>query len=171
MHQRYKVRKQVTAASRAPNATAVAEIAPVSPMITILLRRYTIDVNQAMDVKRPLDVASLEGYRALWRNLRSGLVRDCLYRGVFFSIWQFLHDGMLSRTRAQCVILPKYTAKESKFLKWNKPEKRLERWTGIHPTDRNLLFRGIGIWMARSSVASTAFVGSYYVAVDLLVPK
>ncbi|XP_010435005.1 PREDICTED: uncharacterized protein LOC104718884 [Camelina sativa] len=248
-----KVRKQVTAASRGPNAAAVAETAPVSPMITKLLRRYTLDVKSltqtvsllsvlnhkhpnmtaalqeypwmmtgtgnppsAMDVKRPLDVASLEGYRALWRNLRSGLVRDCLYGGVFFSTWQFLHEAMVgwkavgmnplpsseeeigplspvaisiaagisgaiaaaashsfdtARTRAQCVILPKYTAKERKFLKWNKPGKRLERWTGIHPTDRNLLFRGIGIRMARSSVASTVIVGSYYLAVDLLVPK
>ncbi|CAE6195391.1 unnamed protein product [Arabidopsis arenosa] len=248
-----KVRKQVTAASRAPNASAVAETAPVSPMLTKLLRRYTLDVKSltqtvsllsvlnhkhpnmtaalqeypwmmtgtgnppsAMDVKRPLDVASLEGYRALWRNLRSGLVRDCIYGGVFFSTWQFLHEAMVgwkavgmnplpsseeeigplspvaisiaagfsgaiaaaashsfdtARTRAQCVILPKYTAKERKFLRWNKPGKRLERWTGIHPTDRNLLFRGIGIRMARSSVASTVIVGSYYLAVDLLVPK
>ncbi|KAG7547531.1 Mitochondrial substrate/solute carrier [Arabidopsis suecica] len=248
-----KVRKQVTAASRAPNATAVAETAPVSPMLTKLLRRYTLDVKSltqtvsllsvlnhkhpnmtaalqeypwmmtgtgnppsAMDVKSPLDVASLEGYRALWRNLRSGLVRDCIYGGVFFSTWQFLHEAMVgwkavgmnplpsseeeigplspvaislaagisgaiaaaashsfdtARTRAQCVILPKYTAKERKFLRWNKPGKRLERWTGIHPTDRNLLFRGIGIRMARSSVASTVIVGSYYLAVDLLVPK
>ncbi|ESQ56060.1 hypothetical protein EUTSA_v10025456mg [Eutrema salsugineum] len=249
-----KVRKQVTAASRSPNAaaaTSVAETAPVSPMITKLLRRYTLDVKSltqtvsllsvlnhkhpnmtaalqeypwmmtgtgnppsAMDVKRPLDVASLEGWRALWRNLRSGLVRDCLYGGVFFSTWQFLHEAMISwkaagmnplpsseeevgplspvavsfaaglsgavaaaashsfdtaRTRAQCVILPKYTAKERKFLRWNKPGKRLERWTGIHPTDRNLLFRGIGMRMARSSVASTVIVGSYYLAVDLLV--
>ncbi|KAL9286882.1 putative mitochondrial carrier domain protein [Arabidopsis thaliana] len=248
-----KVRKQVTAASRAPNASAVAETAPVSPMITKLLRRYTLDVKSltqtvsllsvlnhkhpnmtaalqeypwmmtgtgnppsAMDVKRPLDVASLEGYRALWRNLRSGLIRDCIYGGVFFSTWQFLHEAMVgwkavgmnplpsseeevgplspvaislaagisgavaaaashsfdtARIRAQCVILPKYTAKERKFLKWNKPGKRLERWTGIHPTDRNLLFRGIGMRMARSSVASTVIVGSYYLAVDLLVPK
>ncbi|VVB01101.1 unnamed protein product [Arabis nemorensis] len=248
-----KVRKQVTAASRAPNVASVAETAAVSPMITKLLRRYTLDVKSltqtvsllsvlnhkhpnmtaalqeypwmmtgtgnpptAMDVKRPLDVASLEGWRALWRNLRSGLVRDCLYGGVFFSTWQFLHEAMLgwkavgmnplpsteeevgplspiaisiaagfsgaiaaaashsfdtARTRAQCVILPKYTAKERKFLRWNRPGKRLERWTGIHPTDRKLLFRGIGIRMARSSVASTVIVGSYYLAVNLLVSK
>ncbi|KFK22902.1 hypothetical protein AALP_AAs72951U000200 [Arabis alpina] len=248
-----KVRKQVTAASRAPNVASVAETAAVSPMITKLLRRYTLDVKSltqtvnllsvlnhkhpnmtaalqeypwmmtgtgnppsAMDVKRPLDVASLEGWRALWKNLRSGLIRDCLYGGVFFSTWQFLHEAMIgwkaagmnplpssedevgplspiavslaagfsgaiaaaashsfdtARTRAQCVILPKYTAKERKFLRWNKPGKRLERWTGIHPKDRNLLFRGIGIRMARSSVASTVIVGSYYLAVDLLVPK
>ncbi|KAF2587644.1 hypothetical protein F2Q70_00035485 [Brassica cretica] len=254
-----KVRQQVTAASRAPNAATAAETAPViSPMINKLLRRYALDMKSltqtsltqtvnllsvlnhkhpnmtaalqeypwmmtgtgnppsAMDVKRPMDVASLEGVRALWRNLRSGLIRDCLYGGVFFGTWQFLREAMIgwkavgmnplpsseeevgplspvavsiaagfsgaiaaaashsfdtARTRAQCVILPKYTAKERKFLKWNKPGKRLERWTGIHPTDRNLLFRGIGIRMARSSVASTIIVGSYYLAVDLLVPK
>ncbi|KAF8080008.1 hypothetical protein N665_0982s0010 [Sinapis alba] len=206
-----KVRQQVTAASRAPNAAAAAETAPVvSPVITKLLRRCTLDVKSltqtvtplqeypwmmtgtgnppsAMDVKRPLDVASLEGWRALWRNLRSGLVRDCLYGEVFFGTWQFLHEAMIgwkavginplpsseedvgplspatisiaagfsgaiaaaashsfdtARTRAQCVILPK------------------KRIVG-----------GIGIRMARSSVASTIIVGSYYLAVDLLVPK
>lgn len=140
-----KVRKQVTAASRAPNATAVAETAPVSPMITKLLRRYTLDVKSltqtvsllsvlnhkhpnmtaalqeypwmmtgtgnppsAMDVKRPLDVASLEGWRALWRNLRSGLVRDCIYGGVFFSTWQFLHEAMVSWKAAGMNPPPRY---------------------------------------------------------------
>ena len=128
-----KVRQQVTAASRAPNAAAAAETAPViSPMINKLLRRYALDMKSltqtvnllsvlnhkhpnmtaalqeypwmmtgtgnppsAMDVKRPLDVASLEGVRALWRNLRSGLIRDCLYGGVFFGTWQFLHEAMI----------------------------------------------------------------------------
>ncbi|CAB78543.1 hypothetical protein [Arabidopsis thaliana] len=140
-----KVRKQVTAASRAPNASAVAETAPVSPMITKLLRRYTLDVKSltqtvsllsvlnhkhpnmtaalqeypwmmtgtgnppsAMDVKRPLDVASLEGYRALWRNLRSGLIRDCIYGGVFFSTWQFLHEAMVGWKAVGMNPLPRY---------------------------------------------------------------
>ncbi|CAF2057398.1 hypothetical protein HID58_070766 [Brassica napus] len=189
-------------------------------MITKLLRRYNLDMNSltqtvsllsntqpwqphcksttgtgnppsAMDVKRPLDVASLEGVRALWRNLLSGLIRDCLYGGVFFGTCSEEEVGPLSpvaisiaagfsgaiaaaashsfdtaRTRAQCVILPKYMTKERKFLKWNKQGKRLERWTGIHHTDR-----GIGTRMARICVASTVMVGCYYLAVDLLVPK
>ncbi|CAN7104642.1 unnamed protein product [Brassica rapa subsp. narinosa] len=80
------------------------------------------------------------------------------------------HSVDTARTRAQCVILPKLK-KNMKFLKWNKPGKRLERWTGIHPTNRTLLFRGIGTRMTRSSVASTVIVGCYYLAVDLLVPK
>ncbi|KAF3602772.1 hypothetical protein F2Q69_00034655 [Brassica cretica] len=140
----------------------------------------------AMDVKRPLDVASLEGVRALWRNLRSGLIRDCLYGGVFFGTWQFLPEAMIgwkavgtnplpsseeevgplspvaisiaagfsgaiaaaashsfdtARTRAQCVILPKFG------------------------------FCWIGTRMARICVASTVIVGCYYLAVDLFVPK
>lgn len=46
-------------------------------------------------VRRPLDVISLEGWGALWRGLRSGVVRDTIFGGVFFSIWQFLHRAML----------------------------------------------------------------------------
>ena len=46
-------------------------------------------------VRRPSDVISLEGWGALWRGLRSGVVRDSIFGGVFFSIWQFLHQAML----------------------------------------------------------------------------
>ncbi|XP_016493097.1 mitochondrial arginine transporter BAC2 isoform X2 [Nicotiana tabacum] len=47
------------------------------------------------DVKRPLDIISLEGWGALWRGMRSGLARDCVFGGIFFSAWQFLHQAML----------------------------------------------------------------------------
>lgn len=47
------------------------------------------------DVKRPLDIISLEGWGALWRGMRSGLARDCVFGGIFFSTWQFLHQAML----------------------------------------------------------------------------
>nr|GEY97007.1 solute carrier family 25 member 41 [Tanacetum cinerariifolium] len=46
-------------------------------------------------VRNPIDVISLEGWGALWRGLRPGLVRDTIFGGVFFSSWQFLHRGML----------------------------------------------------------------------------
>lgn len=46
-------------------------------------------------VRRPIDVVSLEGWGAMWRGIRSGLVRDCVFGGVFFSSWQFLHRTML----------------------------------------------------------------------------
>lgn len=46
-------------------------------------------------VRRPSDIVSLEGWGALWRGLRSGVVRDSVFGGIFFSSWQFLHRAML----------------------------------------------------------------------------
>ncbi|CAI9787037.1 unnamed protein product [Fraxinus pennsylvanica] len=168
------------------------------------------------NVRRPSDVISLEGWGALWRGLRPGLVRDSIFGGVFFSSWQFLHRAMLewkavgmdpiprfdeeigplspvavslaaglsgsiaaaashsfdtAKSRSQCIVLPKFVLKERKFLKWNRPGKRFERLTGIHPADRNLLMNGIWLRMARSGLASFAVVGTYYWAVDHLVAQ
>ncbi|KAF3516415.1 hypothetical protein DY000_02060706 [Brassica cretica] len=173
----------------ATHAVAASASVSLGTALAYTLETITTIINSgnppsAMDVKRPLDVASLEGVRALWRNLRSGLIRDCLYGGVFFGTWQFLHEAMIgwkavgtnplpsfeeevgplspvaisiaagfsgaiaashsfdtARTRAQCVILPKFG------------------------------FCWIGTRMARICVASTVIVGCYYLAVDLLVPK
>ncbi|KAK9168077.1 hypothetical protein Syun_000217 [Stephania yunnanensis] len=47
------------------------------------------------DVKRPLDIVSLEGWQALWRGLRAGIARDCIFGGIFFSSWQSIHIAML----------------------------------------------------------------------------
>ncbi|KAH0852635.1 hypothetical protein HID58_093800 [Brassica napus] len=124
----------------------------------------------AMDFKRPLDVASLEGVRASEEEVGPlSPVAISIAAGFSGAIAAAAsHSFDTARTRAQCVILPKkYENSFSlvsvdftrKFLKWNKPGKRLERWTGILPTDRTLLFRGIGTRMARSSVASTVIVG------------
>lgn len=170
----------------------------------------------ATDVRQPLDVIRLEGWGALWRGLRAGLVRDSVFGGIFFGSWQFLHLAMLnwkavgmdplpttideigplsplavsmaagfsgavaaaashgfdtSRTRSQCVVLPKYVAMERRFLKWRQPGNWFERSTGIHPTDRNVLFRGISARMARSGLASFIIVGSYFLAAEHLVGK
>ncbi|PWA78658.1 substrate carrier protein [Artemisia annua] len=167
-------------------------------------------------VRKPVDVVSLEGWGALWRGLRPGLVRDTIFGGVFFSSWQFMHRAMLdwkavgmdpipssdedvgplhplavslaagisgsvagaashsfdtAKCRSQCLVLPKYITMERKFLRWTLPGKRFERYTGIHPRDRNILFRGIWLRMARSGVASFIFVGSYFFAIDHLVSK
>lgn len=46
-------------------------------------------------VRRPSDVVSLEGWGALWRGVRSGITRDSIFGGIFFSMWQFLHETML----------------------------------------------------------------------------
>nr|XP_018634603.1 mitochondrial arginine transporter BAC2 isoform X2 [Nicotiana tomentosiformis] len=168
------------------------------------------------DVKRPLDIISLEGWGALWRGMRSGLARDCVFGGIFFSTWQFLHQAMLewkavgmnppprsdeeigplsplavslaagfsgsvaaaashgfdtAKSRSQCIVLPKFVSVERRFLKWQLPGKRFERWTGIHPADRNILFRGLGLRMARSGLASFVVVGGYLFAIDKLLPK
>ncbi|WCJ28529.1 Mitochondrial substrate carrier family protein [Euphorbia peplus] len=168
------------------------------------------------DVQKPSKIISLEGWGALWRGLRPGLVRDSIYGGFFFSSWQFLHRAMLdwkavgmnpipssdeeigplsplavslaagfsggvaaaashcfdtAKSRSQCTVLPRYISLERKLLKWRRPGKRFERATGIHPADRSLLFRGIGLRMARSGLASFMIVGGYYLAVDNLVPE
>ncbi|XP_021735864.1 uncharacterized protein LOC110702463 [Chenopodium quinoa] len=168
------------------------------------------------DVRRPQDIVRLEGWRSLWRGLRTGIARDSIFGGVFFGSWQFLHLAMLdwkavgmdpppetndeigplsplvvslsagfsgsmaaaashgfdtSRTRSQCIVLPKYLAKERKYLKWSRPGNWFERFSGMHPSDRNLLFRGISTRMARSGLASFFLVGTYYMAVDYLIAK
>ena len=64
-----------------------------------------------------------------------------------------------------------YVSMERKLLKWPRPGKRCERFTGIHPADRNILFRGVWLRMARSGIASFVVVGSYYWAVGHLLPK
>lgn len=58
---------------------------------------------------------------------------------------------------------------ERKYLKWKAPGMWIERKTGISPADWNVLFRGIGLRMARSGIASFVLVGSYYLAVDYIV--
>ncbi|GMN42007.1 hypothetical protein TIFTF001_011211 [Ficus carica] len=168
------------------------------------------------NVRRPSEIISLEGWRALWRGLRPGLVRDSVYGGVFFSTWQFLHNAMLdwkavgmdpipsvnedvdplsplavslaagfsgsvaavsshcfdtAKCRSLCTVLPKFVSLERKLLKWKRPGSRFERFTGIHPADRNVLFNGIWLRMARCGVASFFMVGYYFLAVDQLVSR
>lgn len=164
-------------------------------------------------VKRPSNIISLEGWSTLWRGLRSGIVRDSVFGGIFFSTWQFLHEAMLdwkavgmnppprsnedisplspltvsltagfsaslaaaashgfdtTRSRSLCTVLPKYISMERKLLKWKPQGNKFERYTGIHPSDRNVLFRGIGWRMARSGLASFLIVGSYFFVADHL---
>ncbi|KAL6652342.1 hypothetical protein ACP70R_011267 [Stipagrostis hirtigluma subsp. patula] len=165
------------------------------------------------DVQLPSRVISLEGWGALWRGLRPGIARDCVFGGMFFSTWQFIHTAMLTwkavnmnpeprqleeagplhpfassvaagfsgvvaaaashtfdtaKSRSECTVVPKYIAMERKFLKWEAPGMWIERKTGISPADRNVLFRGIGLRMARSGIASFVLVWSYYLVVDYI---
>ncbi|PKA47685.1 putative envelope ADP,ATP carrier protein, chloroplastic [Apostasia shenzhenica] len=168
----------------------------------------------ASSVRGPLDINSLEGSSALWRGLRAGITRDSVYGGIFFSLWQFIHIGMLNwkaldinpppssinevgpvspmasslaagfsgavaaavshsfdtaKTRSQCAVVPKYISMERKFLRWQTPGIWLERVTGTNPADRGILFRGIGLRMACSGLASFALVSSYLFAVQHLL--
>ncbi|KAM7274074.1 hypothetical protein ACFE04_028738 [Oxalis oulophora] len=81
------------------------------------------------------------------------------------------HGFDTAKSRSQCIVLPKYTAMERRLLKWRRPGNRFERYTGMHPRDRNLLLRGMGFRMARSGFASFMIVGTYFLTVDCLVPK
>ncbi|KAG8364115.1 hypothetical protein BUALT_Bualt19G0093200 [Buddleja alternifolia] len=60
------------------------------------------------NVRMPPDIISLEGWTALWRGLRSGLVRDSIFGGVFFSSWQFLHQAMLNWKAVGMDPMPRY---------------------------------------------------------------
>ncbi|CAK9160465.1 unnamed protein product [Ilex paraguariensis] len=64
-----------------------------------------------------------------------------------------------------------YMSMERRLLKWRRPGKRFERLTGIHPADRNILFRGIWHRMACSGFSSFVLVGSYFLAIDHLVSR
>ncbi|PHT31536.1 hypothetical protein CQW23_27873 [Capsicum baccatum] len=57
------------------------------------------------------------------------------------------------------------------FPKWQLPGKRFESWTGIHPADRNILFRGLGLLMGRSGIASIVVVGGYVFAIDKVLSE
>ncbi|XP_073154489.1 mitochondrial arginine transporter BAC2 [Henckelia pumila] len=128
-----KLRAQVASASRILHASSVAERSSVSPLISSLLPRYSMNM-MAMsnsvgilstlttkhenllkalreypwmmtgsgrppvvsNVRKPSDIIALEGWRGLWRGIRSGVVRDSIFGGIFFSSWQFLHNAMIN---------------------------------------------------------------------------
>lgn len=78
------------------------------------------------------------------------------------------HTFDTAKSRSQCIVTPKYITMERKLLKWNALGIWIERVTGMSPTDRNILFRGIWLRMATSGIASFAIVGSYLLVADHL---
>jgi hypothetical protein len=48
------------------------------------------------DIPLPSRVISLEGWCALWKGLRPTIARDCVFGGMFFSTWQFIHTAILT---------------------------------------------------------------------------
>ncbi|KZV48054.1 hypothetical protein F511_31029 [Dorcoceras hygrometricum] len=128
-----KLRAQVASASRILHSPLIAEKSSISPLISSLLPRYSMNMmamNNSIgmlstlttkhenllsalkeypwmmtgsgrapavsNVKKPTDIIALEGWRGLWRGLRSGVVRDSIFGGIFFSSWQFLHNAMIN---------------------------------------------------------------------------
>ncbi|GAB4856885.1 hypothetical protein Ancab_014803 [Ancistrocladus abbreviatus] len=81
------------------------------------------------------------------------------------------HGFDTAKSRSQCIVMPKFLSMERRLLKWKRPGNWFERVTGIHPSDRNILLRGIWLRMARSGIASFMIVGSYFLAVDYLVAR
>ncbi|KAL6531672.1 hypothetical protein OROMI_028035 [Orobanche minor] len=140
-----KLRAQVASASRVVNSPSIAEKNVVSPLVSRLLPRYSLDLTAMSNsvgllstltsrhanmidalkgypwmmtgsvrppavssVRMPSDILSLEGLPALWRGLRSGLVRDSIFGGIFFSSWQFLHQAMLHWKAVGMDPIPRY---------------------------------------------------------------
>lgn len=77
-----------------------------------------------------------------------------------------LHPFKRTKTSLWPPYFVQYIAMERKLLRWKAPGNWIERVTGTSPADRNILFRGIWLRMARSGLASFAVVGSYLFAVD-----
>ncbi|XP_068669199.1 mitochondrial tricarboxylate transporter 1 [Aristolochia californica] len=166
------------------------------------------------EIKGPSNIISLEGWQTLWRGIRSGIARDSIFGGVFFSTWHFIHIAMLdwkavdmdppprtkedigptsplasslaagfsgvvaaaashcfdtAKTRSQAIVVPKYISMERRLLRWKPLGLWIERFTGLSPADRKILFRGLWLRMARSGLASFSVVGCYYFAVDHLI--
>lgn len=62
----------------------------------------------ASDVQTLANVISLEGWSVLRRGLRSGIIRDSVFGGIFFSTWQFFHIAMLDWKASSIDPPPRY---------------------------------------------------------------
>lgn len=100
---------------------------------------------------------------ALW-TLLSVLV------GTTENLWEIIEQVILTFCYWALMFF-QFVSLERKLLKWKRPGSRFERFTGIHPADRNVLFNGIWLRMARCGVASFFMVGYYFLAVDQLVSR
>ncbi|KAJ4963987.1 hypothetical protein NE237_023926 [Protea cynaroides] len=76
-----------------------------------------------------------------------------------------------AKSRSQCTVLPKYVSMERRLLRWKQPGYWIERASGIHPSDRNLLFRGIWLRSARSGLASFAMEQPTMALITPITPK
>ncbi|KAI4373339.1 hypothetical protein MLD38_011472 [Melastoma candidum] len=186
-----KVRSQVTSASRCPLLEQSLEGQDYPWMISGSGRPPSV-----CDVKRPSDIISLEGLRffSSWQFMHEALLdwtavgMNPIPRfssneevGPLSPIVVSLSAGLsgviaaagshcfdTANSRSLSTVLPKYVSMERRLLKWNAPGNKFERITGIHPSDSNILFRGIWVRMARSGISSFLIVGAYFFSIGLL---
>lgn len=69
------------------------------------------------------------------------------------------------------IFLWQFVSLERKLLELKPAGTRFERWTGIHPFDRKVLYKGIWLRMARCGIGSFLVVRCYFFAVDQLVSR
>ncbi|KAG6436336.1 hypothetical protein SASPL_101232 [Salvia splendens] len=60
------------------------------------------------NVRTLSEIVSLEGWTALWRGYRSGIVRDSIFGGLFFGSWQFLHQVMINWKAVNMDPMPRF---------------------------------------------------------------
>lgn len=60
------------------------------------------------NVRTLSEIVSLEGWTALWRGYRSGIVRDSIFSGLFFGSWQFLHQAMINWKAVNMDPMPRF---------------------------------------------------------------
>lgn len=79
------------------------------------------------------------------------------------------HSFDTAKNRSQCIVTPKYITMERKFCKWKVPGTWVERFVGINPLDRKLLYHGLRFRAAQTGIACFALVGGYHLAVSHLL--
>ncbi|XP_042051913.1 uncharacterized protein LOC121797195 [Salvia splendens] len=68
------------------------------------------------NVRTLSEIVSLEGWTALWRGYRSGIVRDSIFGGLFFGSWQFLHQVMINWKAVNMDPMPRYDSEVGPLL-------------------------------------------------------
>lgn len=60
------------------------------------------------NVRALSEIVNLEGWTALWRGYRSGIVRDSIFGGLFFGSWEFLHQAMINWKAVNMDPMPRF---------------------------------------------------------------
>ncbi|CAA6655712.1 unnamed protein product [Spirodela intermedia] len=91
-------------------------------------------------------------FGAIWRGLRPGIARDCVFGGVFFSTWQFLHIAML----------------DWKAVDMNPPPRSIDEIGSVSPLSASL---AAGFSGSLAAVASHCFDTAKTRSQCIVIPK